>query len=202
MLDKVFSVILRLLHPYAPFITEELWAGTGGAGTIQFAEWPQPRSVEGATAEHAAKVDSLYELVTAGRYQRNNLGIDPKRKIQFPIQPSANEDFFRSELPLLKRLLNAEAITIDRNYSGGGQGWNTNAGTVFVVGAAAVEADRTQFTKQLADIKRQLKATDAKLANENFVSKAAPIAVQREKDKQQQLREQREKVQGLLRALQ
>jgi valyl-tRNA synthetase len=43
-----------------------------------------------------------------------------------------------------------------------------------------------------------LAATDAKLTNESFVSKAAPIAVQREREKQQTLREQREKVQGLL----
>ena len=202
VLDEVFNTILRLLHPYAPFITEELWAGTGGSGTIQFAQWPQPHEVAGATAEHAAKVETLYELVTAGRYLRNQYGIDPKQRLEFVIKPNANEDLFRDEIAFLKMLLNAANVTLDRNYLGGGTGWVTNAATVFMVGTAAIEAEKKLLIKQLADIERQLKATDAKLANENFVSKAAPIAVQRERDKQQQLHEQREKIQALLRTLQ
>jgi valyl-tRNA synthetase len=71
-----------------------------------------------------------------------------------------------------------------------------------MVGAVDLAQERQRLTKQLADIEKQLAATDAKLANESFVSKAAPVAVQRERDKQQQLREQREKIRALLGALQ
>jgi valyl-tRNA synthetase len=71
-----------------------------------------------------------------------------------------------------------------------------------MMGAVDIEVERQRLTKQLADIDKQLAATDAKLANESFVSKAAPIAVQRERDRQQQLREQRDKVRALLGALQ
>ncbi len=211
VLDQVFNTVLRLLHPFAPFITEELWAGTGGSGTIQFAEWPQPREVAGATAGHAAKVDELYELVSAGRQLRNDYGIEPKKKLTFAIKPfgsaqgrpSADEDFFRAEVASLKAFLNAEDMEIDRDYvpTGVTPSLVTKAATIFMVGAVDMEAERQRLTRQLADIERQLAATDAKLANENFVSKAAPIAVQRERDKQQQLREQREKVQQLLKAL-
>jgi valyl-tRNA synthetase len=70
-----------------------------------------------------------------------------------------------------------------------------------MMGAVDIEVERQRLTKQLADIDKQLAATDAKLANESFVSKAAPVAVQRERDRQQQLREQREKIQALLNAL-
>jgi len=203
VLDEVFSVILRLLHPFAPFITEELWRGMGyGTDTIQFAPWPLPRAVLGATAEHAAKVETLYELVTAGRYLRNQYGIDPKQRLEFVIKPNVNEDLFRDEIAFLKMLLNAANVTLDRNYWGGGTGWVTNAATIFMVGSAAAEAEKKLLIKQLADVEKQLAATESKLANESFVSKAAPIAVQRERDKQQQLREQREKIQALLRALQ
>jgi valyl-tRNA synthetase len=198
VLDEVFGNILRLLHPYAPFITEELWHGET---TIQFAPWPQTRTVAGATAEHAAKMETLYELVTAGRYLRNQYGIDPKQKLEFVIKPNANDDLFRDEIAFLKMLLNAEKVTLDRNYWGGGTGWVTNAATIFMVGSAAVEAEKKLLIKQLADVEKQLAATDAKLANENFVAKAAPVAVEREREKQRTLRERREKVQALLNAL-
>jgi valyl-tRNA synthetase len=203
VLDEVFNTILRLLHPYAPFITEELWAGTGGSGTIQFAQWPQPHEVAGATAEHAAKVDELYELVSAGRQLRNEYDVHPQRVANFAIKPTTSGKFFLDEIESLKRLLHAHEVIIDPNYTPTGltPSLVTKTATIFMVGAVDAETERKRLTKQLEDINRQLAATDAKLANENFVSKAAPIAVQRERDKQHQLREQREKVQALLKAL-
>lgn len=70
-----------------------------------------------------------------------------------------------------------------------------------MVGVVDPATERERLTKQLENTDKQLAATEAKLANENFVNRAAPIAVQRERDKQQQLREQRKKVQALLKAL-
>jgi valyl-tRNA synthetase len=204
VLDAVFGNILRLLHPFAPFITEELWSGMGGAGSIQFAECPQPVVVAGANAELAAQVDALYELVGAGRQLRNDYGIEPKKKINFVIKTGDDEAFFRTEIPTLRQFLNAEEVTIDRNFSPSGvtPSMVTRAATVFMVGAVDAAAERKRLLKQLEDIDRQLTVTTAKLANENFVARAAPVAVEREREKQRQLSEQREKVQALLRALQ
>jgi valyl-tRNA synthetase len=203
VLDEVLRNILRLLHPFAPFITEELWNGTFGTATIQFAAWPSPHSVAGADAEIAARVDELYELVSAGRQLRNDYGIEPRKKIRYVIKPSGGDRFFQAESGSLKLLLNAEDVTVDANYAPRGLAPSlvTKAATIFMVGAIDVGAERQRLTKQLADINKQLAATDAKLGNESFVSKAAPVAVQRERDKQQQLSEQREKIRALLEAL-
>jgi valyl-tRNA synthetase len=203
VLDEVFNTILRLLHPFAPFITEELWAGTGGSGTIQFASWPEPRPVAGATVEHARKVDELYELVSAGRQLRNDYNVNLQRVIDFAIKPTVYGKFFLDEVESLKRFLHAHEVIVDPNYNPKGltPSLVTKSATIFMVGAVDTETERKRLTKQLEDINKQLAATEGKLGNENFVSKAAPIAVQRERDKQQQLREQREKVQALLNAL-
>ena len=203
VLDEVFSTILRLLHPYAPFITEELWAGTGGNGTIQSAAWPQPRKVAGATAEHATKMNALYELVRAGRQLRNDYNVNPKRVIDFAIKPTVFGEFFLDEVESLKWFLHADKVIVDPNYipQGLSPSLVTQAATVFMVGAVDAAAERKRLASQLTDIGKQLAATEGKLANENFVNRAAPIAVQRERDKQQQLREQREKVMSLLKAL-
>ena len=204
ILDGVLSAILRLLHPFAPFVTEELWRGMGyGTDTIQFAAWPKSFGKDVASPQLAAQVDALYECISAGRQLRNDYKIEPRQKITFAIKPNRPDDLWLEAMPAMKILLNAENIIIQAHYQPQGltPSLVTKAATIFMVGAVDEQAERQRLTKQLAEIEKQLSATDAKLANDSFVSKAAPVAVQRERDKQQQLRDQREKVQALLRAL-
>ena len=205
VLDAVFGTTLRMLHPFAPFITEELWHGMGyGSETIQFAPWPQADMIDGEIADIMPKVQDLYGIVTAGRQLRSDYGIEPRQKVSFVIKPSRHPDFIATEIPFLTQILSAESLTIAADYQATGltPSLVTQAVTIFMVGAVDPAAERVRLARQLADTEKQLAATDAKLANENFTSRAAPIAVQRERDRQQQLREQREKVQALLRALQ
>jgi valyl-tRNA synthetase len=204
MLDTVFGTTLRLLHPFAPFITEELWHGMGyGSETIQFTSWPKAEMIDNAITEVMPKVQDLYGIVTAGRQLRSDYGIEPRQKVSFVIKPSRHSDFIAAEIPFLTQILSAESLTIESNYQATGLTPNlvTQAATIFMVGAVDPQAERERLTKQLAGTEKQLAATDAKLANENFTRRAAPIAVQRERERQQQLREQREKVQALLKAL-
>jgi valyl-tRNA synthetase len=204
VLDEVFSAILRMLHPFAPFITEELWHGMGyGTDTIQLTAGPVARPVPGATVELAAKVDELYELIGTGRQLRNDYGIEPKKKLTFVIKPGGDESFLRAEIASLKLFLNAEEVTIDRQYMATGltPSLVAKTATIFMVGAVDVAAERQRLTKQLAETEKQLAATEAKLANENFVSRAAPVAVERERERLASLREQRDKITSLLKAL-
>jgi valyl-tRNA synthetase len=205
VLDNVFSTILKLLHPFAPFITEELWHGMGyRTDTIQFARWPELRPIDATAFDVMPQVEALYAAVTAGRQLRNDNGIEPRKKVSFVIKPGRHADFFKTETQFLTQILSAETVTIDPDYvpTGLTPSLVTQEATVFMVGAVDPAQERQRLTKQLADIEKQLAGTDAKLANESFVAKAAPIAVQRERDRQKQLQEQREKIQALLRALQ
>ncbi|MGA2604084.1 MAG: valine--tRNA ligase [Verrucomicrobiia bacterium] len=203
VLDKVLRNILRLLHPFAPFITEELWRGMwAGADTIQLAEWPQPQAVEGATAELAAQVNSIYEVVGAARQLRNEYGISPKTMVNFIVEDKKQRLTAEDRITILRLIGNCNVTITNSHAASADPSRVTNSATIFMMGAVDIEVERQRLTKQLADIDKQLAATDAKLANESFVSKAAPIAVQRERDRQQQLREQRDKVRALLGALQ
>ncbi|MBM3859675.1 MAG: valine--tRNA ligase [Verrucomicrobia bacterium] len=197
VLDDILNTILRLLHPFAPFITEELW---NGEGSIQFAPWPR---VKATNISLVVETQALYAAVTAGRQLRSDNGVDPKKKIQFVIKPGKYAEFFRSETPFLAGILNAESVAIDEQYTPTGltPSLVTTDATIFLVGAVDPAAERQKLTKQLADIEKQIAGTEAKLANENFVQRAAPIAVQREREKLATLREQRDKVTVLLRAL-
>jgi valyl-tRNA synthetase len=205
MLDTVFGTTLRLLHPFAPFITEELWHGMGyGPESIQFTRWPKADTLDAAITDIIPKVQDLYGIVTAGRQLRSDHGIEPRQKVSFVIKPSRHPDFIATEIPFLTQILAAEKLTIESDYQATGltPSLVTQAATIFMVGAVDPAAERERLTKQLADTEKQLAATEAKLANENFTSRAAPVAVQRERERQQQLHEQREKLQALLHALQ
>ncbi|HUJ10550.1 MAG TPA: valine--tRNA ligase [Verrucomicrobiae bacterium] len=206
VLDEVFNTILRLLHPFAPFITEELWRDMGGGDTIQFADWPQPQDQArldqiGATRETLRIIDTHYQLVSAARKLRNDENVDPRTKVEFVFVPKAGFNFVY--INDVAHLMGPCEVRGESAYQPERPTPSlvTDVGTIFMVGGVDVEVQRQRLTKQLADIDKQLTATDAKLANENFVAKAAPIAVQRERDKQQQLQEQRDKVQALLKAL-
>ena len=126
--------------------------------------------------------------------------MDPKKKVQFVIKPGKHNEFIRAESAFLAGILNAESVVIDERYTPTGltPSLVTDAATVFMVGAVDPAAEREKQTKQLADIEKQITGTEAKLANASFVQRAAPIAVQRERDKLVTLREQREKIQALL----
>ena len=194
VLEAVLNTVLRLLHPFAPFITEELWRGDS---TIQFAPWPLAKPSDG---RFVAETESLYAVVTAGRQLRSDNAVDPKKKVQFVIKPGKYVEFFRSETAFLTGILNAESVTIDEHYNPTGltPSLVTTDATIFLVGAVEPAAERQKLAKQLAEVEKQMASTEAKLANKNFTSRAAPIAVQRERDKLATLREQREKIQALL----
>jgi valyl-tRNA synthetase len=175
-------------------------SGDAAYNTIQFAPWPEPKA---AGMQYVHETQALYAAVTAGRQLRSDNSVDPKKKVQFVIQPGKYTEFFRAETAFLAGILNAESVSIDENYTPTGltPSLVTTDATIFMVGAVDPVAERQKLAKQLADVEKQIAGTEAKLANESFVQRAAPIAVQREREKLLALREQREKIQTLLRAL-
>ena len=142
-------------------------------------------------------MQTLYDIVTAARQLRNEYGIAPKQSVQFVIVTGA---FTGDDCATIKSLIGECEVTVTGTYTPQGvtPSLVTKAGTIFMVGAVDAEQERQRLTKQLADIEKQLTATEAKLANENFVQRAAPVAVQREREKLATLREQQSKINALL----
>jgi valyl-tRNA synthetase len=210
--EHVFHNTLRLLHPFAPFITEELWRdlGYGNGETIQFAPWPWPipevvMKNLGATAEKSRAVEQMYELVRAGRQLRNDYNIEPKRKVPFVFKPLNAEitALLRAESDSLAFLLGAERISVDENYkpSGVTPSLVAEIATVFMPGAVDVGAERARLQKQRAETAKFLATIESKLANESFVARAPAQIVADEREKAQKLREQLAKIDALLAAL-
>ncbi len=126
-MDFALSAILRLLHPFMPHITEELWSLLGfGKASIQFAAPPKKMALDGVTnlAGKRELVSAIYQTVQAGRNLRAESKLPSNRKIGFILR--TNEKLISEQLPTLTRLLNAEEVRLDREISS--SGWQSGGG--------------------------------------------------------------------------
>ena len=179
-MDFVLSTILRLLHPFMPHITEELWSLLGfGKTSIQFAAPPQKIALEGVTAVPGKRelVSAIYETVKAGRNLRAESKLQSNRKIVFILR--TDQTLISEQLPAFTRLLNAEEVRIDRKYQAppGNPMAITPLGEIFLAIAATDKArERERLDKEIARIENELRTTENKLKNKSFVDRA-PAAV-------------------------
>jgi valyl-tRNA synthetase len=179
-MDFVLSAILRLLHPFMPHITEELWSLLGfGKGSIQFAAPPQKIALDDVTDVPGKRelVSAIYQTVQAGRNLRAESKQPSNKKIGFILR--TEEKLISGQLPTLTRLLNAEEVRLDRKYQApaGNPVAVTPLGEIFLAIAAADSArERERLDKEMAKIENELRTAENKLKNKSFVDRA-PAAV-------------------------
>jgi valyl-tRNA synthetase len=179
-MDFVLSATLRLLHPFMPHITEELWSLLGfGKASIQFAAPPQKIALDGVADVPGKRefVSAIYQVVQAGRNLRAESKLPSNRKIGFILR--AEEKLISGQLPTLTRLLNAEEVRIDRKYQApaGNPMSVTPLGEIFLAVAATDKArERERLDKEIAKIENELRSAENKLKNQSFVDRA-PAAV-------------------------
>ena len=126
VMDVVLSATLRLLHPFMPHLTEEIWSLLGlGKDSIQFAAPPEKLALDAVAdvAERRRLVSSIYETVQAGRNLRSASKLPSNRKIRFILR--TNDKTISEQTPTLSRLLNAEELTLDPKLHGAG--WHSSS---------------------------------------------------------------------------
>ena len=180
VMDFVLSATLRLLHPFMPHITEELWSLLGlGSDSIQFAAQPEKVALDDVSDVMGKRelVSAVYETIQAGRNLRAESKLQSNRKIQFILR--SDDKLISREIPTLTRLLNAEEVKLDPKYQA--QAGNpvavTPLGEIFLTVAAADRAGEQQrLDKEIARIETEASAVEEKLKNKSFVDRA-PAAV-------------------------
>lgn len=180
VMDFVLSAILRLLHPFMPHITEELWSLLGfGNDSIQFAVPPE-KVVLSEAADVPAKrqlVSAIYQAVQAGRNLRAESKLPSNKKIRFILR--TDDKSISREAPTLTRLLNAEEVTLDPNYQAppGTPVAVTPLGEIFLaIPAGDRTRERERLDKKIARIESDAKGVEAKLESRAFLD-GAPTAV-------------------------
>ena len=180
IMDYVLSATLRLLHPFMPHITEELWCLLRlGSGSIQFAAPPQKISLDRLEDVSGKRqlVSAIYQTVQAGRNLRAEANIPSNRKIRCILR--TNNKSLSDQIPTLTRLLNAQKVELDPNYraQAGNPVAITPLGEVFLAIDTADKArERERLDKEIAKIENDLRTVEAKLQNSSFLDRA-PAAI-------------------------
>ena len=178
VMDLVLSAVLRLLHPFMPHITEELWwLLKFGAHSIQFATPREKVPLDNLDLTSIRrKVSALYDGVQVGRNLRAEAGIPSNVKSDFPIKPTISG--VDKEIPTLARLLGAETVeTIQLEMPVGTIVGISKMGEVGIkVASRDRDTERGRLDKQIAKVEAELRTVDNKLKNKSFVDRA-PAAV-------------------------
>jgi len=174
VLGHVLDVTLKLLHPYVPYVTEELWTTLTGGESVMIAAWPvADPSLHDPAAE--AEIAALQETVTEIRRFQVGQGLKAGQKVAARLELAGPLAAHEQEIRKLARLTEPGA---DFHPTATLQ---TNEATVLLdlSGTIDVPAERARLGKDLLAAQKELVAANAKLGNESFLAKAPDAVVEK-----------------------
>ena len=180
----VFSETLKLLHPFMPFITEEIWLALPHSGeTIMTSKWPEVNK-DLAFSEDEANFQIIMDAIRAIRVRRNEMNVPPSRKANLVIVSDKGELFSGSEA-IIKRLAYASSISFDENADlQGAVCVITDAAKIYMPMSDLLDlsAELERLEKELKKANEDKEFFERKLNNPGFVAKAPEkvVAEQRE----------------------
>lgn len=194
VLCYVLTETLKLLHPFMPFLTEEIWQALPHEGDyLMLQKWPERRADLEFPAEEKA-VDLLIDAIRAVRGKRAELNVPPSKKAHLTVS-TGEMDVFTQGIPLLKRLAYASEVTVVgvTEAPEGEKGITsviTPVARVFMPMAELVdlEKEKARIQKELEQKKKALAGLESKLSNPAFLSKAPESVVAAERERADTLR--------------
>lgn len=205
VLHHALGVTLRLLHPFIPFITEELWHHLSPqAGLLCRQPFPRP---EAAWLDPGAESDmeALIQLIVAIRNLRAEVRLPPSRRAVAVVAASGWADLVRRHADYVVALARLERLEVAERCERppGSIGAVVHGMEAFLCleGVVDLEAERGRLRREIAKVERELAAVQDKLQREEFLRKAPPQVVDKERRRHRELAERLERLRGGLRRL-
>nr|BBH89376.1 valine--tRNA ligase [Thermosporothrix sp. COM3] len=197
ILRAVLDQSLRLLHPYMPFVTEEVWQhlyrltepdqSLWPSSALIVAPWPQ---VHQRFVDEAAEQDFslLQEVITRIRDARNQMNVEPARRIPVIMAVGDKLTMFEEQVPLIEFLARTQKPELHFALSQKiEQAMGLLAGNVEIylplAGMVDIAKELERLEKEIAQAKQEVSRVQGKLSNQNFVTKAKPEVVAKEREK-------------------
>ena len=176
-----YTTYLKLFHPFLPYVTETLWGELVADGMLIRASWPKAPDAHDFSGE-AEGVDAVVRLVDAVRGLRAEQELDPGTKIELRVRTKDHHQAIAASREIIARLVRAETLDLlaaDADLGEGSVAVDSSFDAVIQLGAADREAERARLEKQLEQARKRLAGLEKQLANENFVTRAKPEAVEK-----------------------
>ena len=192
----ILEEIYKLLHPFMPFMTEELWAHTAGDGKerdtlVCHAEWPAPSYADDGAAD---EINWLIDLVSGIRSVRAEMNVPPSATAPLVVVKAnslTRERLFRHDAAI-KRLARVEAISLAEDAPKGAAQIVVAEATICLPLGKLIDlsAEKARLEKAIAKMEGEISRIDGKLSNEKFVANANPEVVEAERERLEELKGQ------------
>ena len=186
----VLDGILKLLHPFIPFITEEIYQSLPhDSESIMIAAYPEVNAALDF-AEEAAQMERVIAVIRAIRARRNEMNVPPSRKAKIFIATKYESSFEGSEA-FFKRLASASEIAVAESFGADALSADdavqivTDSATVYLPMADLIdlEKEKARLAAELARLDGEIQRAEKKLSNESFTAKAPAAVVEGERAK-------------------
>ena len=187
VLNGILTVALRLLHPFMPFITEEIYTKLiTESESIMIAEWPKYTELANFELEEN-EIETVKEIIKGVRNLRVNMNVAPSKKASM-IFVTEKKDVIEAGRSFIEKLAGAENITIQDNKNGIPE----NAVSLAVPGIEIyipfnelvdIGAELERLEKEKLTYENEIKRVEKMLSNEGFISKAPVAKIEEEKNK-------------------
>jgi valyl-tRNA synthetase len=205
----VLDEIVKLLHPFMPFLTEELWGVTAEQGPkrehmLALAAWPQHDGLDNAAAE--AEIGWVIDLITAIRSIRSEMSIPPATQLPLVLAGASGETRARAGrwAEFIRRLARVSDIAFaDAPPQGAVQIIvRGEVAALPLQGIIDLGAERARLTKEIAKCDADIARVDQKLGNADFLKRAPEEIVEGEREKRDDAQARKEKLAEALERLQ
>ena len=192
VLVYVMSNTLKLLHPFMPFITEEIWQTLPHTGeSIMISDWPKADSALNFAAEEA-EMSRIMTAIKAVRNRRAEMNVAPSKKAKIFIE-TAYADTFSKGTVFFKRLASASEVEVAAHFDDMDSAVSiiTESARLYIPMDELVDfkAELARLNKEKAGVQKELDFVNNKLNNENFVNKAPAAVVEGQRQAKAQLEE-------------
>ncbi len=191
VLVYVMNGMLQLLHPFMPFVTEEIWQSLPHSGeALMVTKWPVYDAAL-AFPEEEKEMERIMEAIGAIRNRRGEMNVPPSRKAQVFVETAFTETFEKG-IPFVQRLASASEVQVGAAFD--------LPGAVSIVTADATikiplddlvdkAAELARLNKEKENVQKQLDGVNARLSNPSFTDKAPANVVQTARDQAERLQE-------------
>jgi len=203
----VLGELCHLLHPFMPFMTEELWQHLAGgrAGLIMNGRWPFQGQEVSRVVDKDVKTDMewVIQLITTVRGVRSDLNVPPGAWVSLKVKEVDESVRNRLEAfdPIIKRLARLDGIDLEETPSLQGAAQVVLKGASFWLPLGDVidlEAERQRLQKSLQELEGEIKGLEKKLSNEEFISRAPEEIVAKNRTRLEEMKDAREKTKRAL----
>lgn len=192
VLVYVMSNTLKLLHPFMPFITEEIWQTLPHEGeSIMISDWPKANDALNFPAQEG-EMERIMAAIKAVRNRRAEMNVPPSKKAKVFIETAYGETF-RKGTVFFNRLASASEVAVAEQFDGMDDAVSiiTESARMYIPMDELVDfkAEKARLEKEKAAVQKELDFVNGKLNNENFVSKAPAAVVEGQRQAKAQLEE-------------